>query len=156
MRTILKVPNPILRQKSKPIKEIGAEVKAIAADLIALLNVKREGTITCGLAAPQVGELIRMFVYRPNPHSDIPDSRVVINPEIIYAKGKLTGHETCLSVPGPGYRIKRHKIVKLRGLDLNGEQRTFKGRDLIAQVLEHERDHLDGILIDKIGIMAPH
>lgn len=157
MRQILTAKNPILREKSKSIKKITSEVKAIAEEMLEMLGMKHYGEVPLAIAAPQVGELIRMFVYRRSSYSAVPDDvLVVINPELVYTKGNIILKETCLSLPGKEFWIKRHNIVKLRGLDLNEKQCSFKGRGLIAQVLEHEIDHLDGILIDKIGIPTPH
>ena len=153
MSKLLTVPNRTLRLESKPIKKIGAKVKAIAETLIEMMGEEYHGLIPIGIAAPQIGKLVRMFVYRPNPFSDAPDCVVVINPELVYTKGKVILNESCLSIPGKVFSVQRHKIVKLKGLNLDGEQRTFKGRGLTAQELEHELNHLDGILIDEIGRM---
>ena len=151
MAKLLTVPNRTLRLKSKPIEKIGAKVKAIAETLIEMMGETYNGLMAMGIAAPQIGKLIRMFVYRPNPFTDAPDCVVVINPELVYAKGKVILNEGCLSLPGQIFKVQRHKIVKLSGLNLDGEQRTFKGRGVTAQQLEHELNHLDGILIDEIG-----
>ena len=151
MTKLLTVPNRTLRMESKPIEKIGAKVKAIAETLREMMAETYNGLIPIGIAAPQIGKLVRMFVYRPNAFSDAPDFVVVINPELIYAKGKVILNESCLSIPGKVFSVQRHKIVKLKGLNLDGEQRTFKGRGITAQELEHELNHLDGILIDEIG-----
>ncbi len=151
MPKLLTIPNRTLRLESKPIEKITSKVKAIAETLIEMMGETYNGLMAIGIAAPQIGKLVRMFVYRPNPYSDAPDYVVVINPELVYAKGKVILNESCLSIPGRVFKVQRHKIVKLSGLNLDGEQRTFKGRGLTAQELEHELNHLDGILIDEIG-----
>jgi len=151
MPKILIVPNRTLRQKSKPIEKIDSGVKAIAETLMDMMCEKQHGLVPIGIAAPQIGKLVRMFAYRANPYSDTPDCTVVINPELSHAKGKVILNESCLSIPGKVFSVQRHKIVKLKGLNLDGEQRTFKGRGLTAQQLEHELNHLDGILIDTVG-----
>ena len=157
MRQILTFPNPILLKKSKPVKRIDSKIKSIVEEMIEMLGVKHHGEVPLAIAAPQIGELIRMFVYRKNPYSSLPAANVVvINPELVYAKGDVTLFEPCLSLPGKRFLVKRHKIVKLRGLGLNGALRSFKGRDIIAQLLDHELDHLDGILINKSGVIAPY
>ncbi|MBA7706456.1 Peptide deformylase [subsurface metagenome] len=76
---------------------------------------------------------------------------MVINPELVYAKGKYIVQESCLSIPGKEFTVRRAKIVKIRGLTLDNVMRTFRGRDLLAQVFQHELNHIDGILIDQIG-----
>ena len=151
MQKLLTVPNKTLRLESKPIEKITPKVKAIAETLIEMMGEEYHGLMAIGITAPQIGKLVRMFVYRPNPFSDAPNFVVVINPELVYTKGKVILNESCLSIPGKVFSVQRHKIVKLKGLNLDGEVRTFKGRGLTAQELEHELNHLDGILIDEIG-----
>ena len=151
MAKLLTVPNKTLRLKSQPVEKIGRKVKAIAETLIEMMGETYNELMPVGIAAPQIGKLVRMFVYRPNLRSDAPDFVVVINPELVYAKSKVILNEGCLSIPGKVFKVQRHKIVKLSGLNLDGELRTFKGRGATAQQLEHELNHLDGILIDEIG-----
>ncbi len=151
MRTILTVPNAVLRQRCEPIGEIDAKVEALAKELCGLLSVEHGGLIYVSVSASQVGELLRMFAYRTNPYSREDSVQVVINPELVYSKGTATGSETCLSLPEKEYIVTRHKLVKIRGLTLDGTYRSFKGRGRIAQVFEHELNHLDGILIDRVG-----
>ena len=76
---------------------------------------------------------------------------MVINPELVYAKGNALVYESCLSIPGKEFRLRRAKIVKIRGLTLDNVMRSFRGRNLLAQVFQHELNHLDGTLIDQIG-----
>ena len=75
----------------------------------------------------------------------------MINPTLVYAKGFHIVRELCLSLPGKIFTLRRHKIVKIRGVTLDGVERSFRGRDVLAQIFEHEIGHLDGILIDQIG-----
>lgn len=151
MRELVKLPDQVLRQKSAPIKNIDSKIKALAEELIELMSVNHHGQIAVGIAAPQMGELVRMFAYRANPYSEVPATIVVVNPELIYAKGFHLVTESCLSIPGKSFTLRRAKIAKIRGLTLDGVERSFRGRDLVAQIFQHEIDHLNGVLIDEIG-----
>lgn len=102
-----------------------------------------------GIAAPQIGELVRAFVIRV-PHGRGEVKYCIANPEIYWTpKGKMpTAWEGCLSFPG-GYRalVARHRHIKVRGIDENREPIQIGGRDMLARVLQHEIDHLDGKLM---------
>ncbi|GAI94348.1 unnamed protein product, partial [marine sediment metagenome] len=80
--------------------------------------------------------------------------QVLINPEVVYLKGHQIVHESCLSIPGRTFALRRAKLAKIRGLTLDGTMRSFRGRDILAQVFQHELNHLDGILIDTLGLGA--
>jgi peptide deformylase len=95
-----------------------------------------------GLAAPQVGVSLRIIVIGM-PHDEV---KALINPEIVKSLGKRLVEEACLSVPGYGGEIERSVSVTVKGLDHRGKEIRLKGRELLAQVLEHEIDHLNGIL----------
>lgn len=151
MREILTIPNAILRQECLPVKEIDSEARALAKELWELMGVKHGGLIALGITAPQIGVSLRMFVYRQNPYTATPSTITVINPEIVYVKGDVTLRETCFSIPDKVFLVKRHKLVKIKGLGLDGKYHSYKGTSLIAQILLHEINHLDGILIDEIG-----
>lgn len=151
MREVLTFPNDILLQKSEPVKDITPEIKALADDLMEQLSVNHNGIICVSISAPQVGELVRMFVFRPNPFSIVPDVKVVINPVITYTKKTVILKETCLSIPGRSFAVRRFKAVKLRGLNIYGKYCSFKETGLIAQMFQHEINHLDGVLINSIG-----
>lgn len=113
------------------------------------MEVKHRDLVILSISAPQIGVSLRMFVYRQSPYTTTQSTLTVINPEIVYGKGDVTLRETCLSIPGKLFLLKRHKLVKIRGLGLDGNLHSYKGVGLIAQVLEHELNHLDGILIDE-------
>ena len=151
MREILTIPNAILRQECQPVKEIDSEAFALAKELRELMEVKHGGLVALGITAPQIGVSLRMFVYRQNPYTTTPSTITVINPEIVYVKGDVTLRETCFSIPGKVFLVKRHKLVKIKGLGLDGKYHSYKGNSLTAQILLHEINHLDGILIDEIG-----
>lgn len=142
-RVLIMVPDERLRQKSLAVGEIDNWVKELGEFLQA--ECIRIGAF--GLAAIQYGEPVRMFALKVHGIQ-----RVFVNPEIVKRSPKE--HllwEGCCSIPGNRYSVKRPKVVKVRGLGLNGYVQTLKGHDVLAQALCHEMDHLDGVLIDKIG-----
>ena len=133
--------NPILRKKSQPIKKITADILDLAKDMIEIMN-KNDGI---GLSACQVGKNIRMFVILSELSSD---KKVFINPEIIKISKKTEIlEEGCLSLPGITLLIKRAKSLKIKAIDEHGKQFKLKAKDLLARVIQHELDHLNGILI---------
>jgi peptide deformylase len=139
------VPDPILREKTRRIGSIDASVKRLIADMRETLNAE-EGR--AGLAAPQVGSSLRVAVISvPEVEEDI----VLVNPEIVRRKGERIITEGCLSIPGYFGELKRAETVTAKALDANGKEFRIKGEGLLAQALEHEIDHLDGILyIDRL------
>ncbi|MBA7465360.1 Peptide deformylase [subsurface metagenome] len=150
MRNIVKVPNPILREVSKPVNNIDGYIKELASEMMAYMaGVSR---IPClGLAAVQLGELVRMVIIMGNMYSpDFREPVIIINPEIVRKSDKMVeSREGCLSI-GDGTQIfivKRHKLVKVVGLDLNGARRSYKERGLPGFALQHEIDHLNGRLV---------
>lgn len=153
MRKLVKVPNKLLRQQSQPVKTIDSEIKALASDMVEFMRLRQADKFQpIGLSAPQLGELLRVIAFSRNPmFIEGDDIQVLINPELVYQKGSQLVKESCISHPGKEFTLQRAKLVKIRGLTLDGVKRSFRGRGLLAQVFQHELDHLDGILIDKIG-----
>ena len=150
MAELVKAPNELLRRKSKPVKEIDS-VRELAKEMVDFMHTHSADTVApIGLSAPQLGKLVRVIAFRRNaaPNGDI---QVLINPTLVYAKGSHVVNESCLSLPGKVFALRRPKLVKIRGLTLDGVERSFRGRDILAQVFEHELGHLDGILIDQVG-----
>ena len=150
MREIVKVPNPVLHKKSEPVGNIDGYIREVAGEMLAYLSgVSR---VPClGLAAVQLGELVRIIAIMGNMYS--PDFRqpvIIINPEIVKRSPKMIeSREGCLSI-GDGtsiYVVKRYKLVKVIGLDLNGQRVAYKERGLPGFALQHEIDHLNGRLI---------
>lgn len=152
MRELVKVPSKLLRQKSKPVKTVDSEIKSLARELVQFIQLHRADNIRpLSLSACQLGELVRVIAFKRNPVSlDEDDIQVLINPTLAYAKGFHLVTESCLSIPGKAFTLRRAKIVKIRGLTLDGVERSFRARDLLAEVFQHELNHLDGILIDQI------
>ncbi len=146
---ILLVPDPRLRAKARPVAEGDADaVRALAPRMLDAMY-KAPGI---GLAAPQVGELLRLIVVDLQPEEK-PAPIVLVNPEILAASTELsTREEGCLSLPGQYADVTRPARVKLRYLDLGGARREIEAEGLLATCLQHEVDHLNGVLfVDHIS-----
>lgn len=154
---ILTVPNPILRQKSKPVGKIDKKIKQLTKAMIEVIKKGPEGKrIGVGLSAVQIGKPIRLFVaYSQKGRKYL----TFINPEILWKSKRLTKgvperenkFEGCLSVPGIFGLVRRSKAVKVRYLTLNGQIVIRKFDGLTATVIQHELDHLNGVLfVDRI------
>ena len=142
LRQIVKIGEPVLRKKSKVVKEINDRLIDLLDDMADTMY-EADGV---GLAAPQVGILKRVVVV------DIGDGLIeLINPEIIEAEGEYLDNEGCLSVPGESGDVLRPYRVKVRALNRFGETIEIEGEELLARAFCHEIDHLDGIIyVDKV------
>jgi peptide deformylase len=141
---ILTVPAPILRKKTKRVSSVDKSVKKLIADMLETLHAD-DGRV--GLAAPQVGVSLRITVIGLPDEEDI----ILINGEIVRRKGQRVISEGCLSIPGYTGMVTRAESVTAKGLDIHGKEIRIKGEGLLSQALEHEIDHLDGVLyIDKL------
>ena len=136
--TVLTLPEPILRQKSKRVRSIDGSVWKLAGDMIETMHAASG----VGLAAPQVGVPLRVIVIGMPEEEDF----VLINPEIVRRSGERVVTEGCLSVPGYFGEIKRAQRVTVKGKDLSGKEVRIKAEELLAQALEHEIDHINGVL----------
>ncbi|HUW21627.1 MAG TPA: peptide deformylase [Candidatus Bathyarchaeia archaeon] len=154
---IITASNPILRQKSKPIVKIDRQIKKLSQRMIFLIKEGRQGKpVGVGLSAVQVGKLLRLLVVF-NPKKK--QYRVLINPEIIKKSKTFTEgvpesknkFEGCLSIPGIYGVVQRVKWLQLYYQDLQGERKKEKFTGFAATVIQHEYDHLEGILfVDRI------
>lgn len=146
---IVYYPHPALRQVAKHVPEVNDGIRRIAREMLELMY----GVKGIGLAGPQVSVPLRLFVL--NPKSDDPsrsEERVFINPQIVERKGLVEEEEGCLSVPGVYAKLKRAERVKVTAQDLNGATFELEADGLAARAIQHEVDHLQGILfIDKAG-----
>jgi peptide deformylase len=139
------VPDPVLRQRAKRVQAIDGSIRKLAGDMIETLHAVPG---RAGLAAPQVGVPLRVIVIGIPEEEDI----VLINPEIVRRKGERMVTEGCLSVPGYFGVVKRAESVRAKGRDLKGREIKIRADELLAQALEHEIDHLNGVLyIDYVG-----
>lgn len=132
------LPDPVLRQKARKVTKIDGSIQKLIDDMIDTMRAVNG----VGLAAPQIGVLLRIAVI------EIPGQELItlINPEIVKRQGERVVQEACLSVPGYQGETKRAVTVKVKAQDRQGKEFRLKGEELLAQALEHETDHLDGIL----------
>jgi len=137
---------PVLREKALPVKEITPEILNLIKDMAETMYADSGA----GLAAPQVGVLKRIIVI----DEDKEGLMVLVNPEIIKSEGEVIDEEGCLSIPGIYSDVKRSSKVTVKALNENGDQIEITKEGLTARALQHEIDHLNGILfIDRIGRM---
>ena len=138
IKPIITAPHPVLRRKANRVPALDALVVRLVQDMIETLQ-SAEGV---GLAAPQIGVSLRIIVIQ------IPEEQpfAIINPEVVRRCGEREVVEGCLSIPGYQGRVKRAETVTVKGLDERGRALRIKGDELLAQALEHEIDHLNGIL----------
>ncbi len=135
---IITAENPILRQKAKKIHRFDPSLQKLAEDMFETMHAARG----VGLAAPQIGRSIRIFVAEYEDHKV-----AMVNPEIVKAEGEVLGTEGCLSIPGyVGDNIRRAEKVVVKGQDVRGKAIKVKAEGWFARILQHEIDHLDGIL----------
>ena len=146
---ILKYPNPILKKKSRPVQKIDPAIRQLVQDMAETMYAAPG----VGLAAPQVGCSLRLAVIDITPADQPKNLVVLINPEVVAAEGECTWDEGCLSIPEYTQEVKRNKKIVVRYQNLQGENREIVGEDnLLSIALQHEIDHLDGILfIDRIS-----
>lgn len=138
LRKIITVENPILRQKAKRVTRFDASIKRLVDDMIETMRAANG----VGLAAPQVAQSLRILVAEYEDRLE-----VLINPEIVKTSGEQIGLEGCLSIPGyVGENIKRAMMVVVKGRDVHGKEIRIRADGFFARILQHEIDHLDGIL----------
>jgi peptide deformylase len=141
------VGDEVLRRKSKPVKVVNGVIRRLLDEMAA--TMQHESGI--GLAAPQVGIAKRVLV------ADVGDGLIeLINPEILFAEGNQVGLEGCLSIPDVVGEVSRAESIRLTGLNRDGHQVWLEASGLLARCLQHEIDHLDGILFTDraIGIVS--
>ena len=130
--------DPVLKTVSAPVEQVDDRVRALVADLVD--SVRLPGR--AGVAASQIGVNLRAFSY--NVDGDV---GYILNPEIVEVSGeKQVIAEGCLSVPGLWHKTPRFPFARVRGIDLDGNEIELAGEGLMAQALQHEVDHLDGML----------
>lgn len=145
---ITKYGSDVLREVAQPVEEITDEIRQIAKDMLKVMY-DSDGV---GLAAPQVGISKRIIVVDVNPYDPSYEPMALINPEIVERKGEAEAEEGCLSVPEVRGRIKRAGTITVEALNLDGKKVRVEGTDLLARVLQHEIDHLNGTLfIEHLG-----
>lgn len=140
-------PDPILKGVASEVKDYGEGIRALSSRMFELMHSEKG----VGLAAPQVGVSLRLFVC--NPTGEPGDDRVCINPRFVELSGAEEKEEGCLSIPGATVTMRRATHAVLHAINCDGESFQITGTDLEARIWQHEMDHLDGRLI--IDNMSP-
>lgn len=150
IREILEYPDPRLREPAKPVAAVTAEIQSLIDDMAETMYAAPG----CGLAANQIGVDLRIFVVDCAGEDEPSDFRVFINPEILEKDGQVVWNEGCLSFPGVTEEIKRAERVKVRALGRDGKPFELEADGLLAVAIQHENDHLNGVLmIDKLNAL---
>lgn len=143
VRKIFKYGEPVLERPAEPVAEFGtAEMRELIADMWETMYAAKG----VGLAAPQIGLSKRISVIDTSVGEDESKKIVIVNPEILTREGSQTGEEGCLSIPGFRDQVKRANRVTVRAQNEHGETVEIEGDELLARALQHEIDHLNGIL----------
>jgi len=147
-REILKYPNPILSKKAEEITEVTPELRQLAEDMAEAMYAKRG----IGLAAPQVGECCRLIAVDISGPDERTELMFLVNPSIVSSEGAVTDEEGCLSVANFRAKVTRAAKVVVRAKDLDGNEREIDAEGILAVCLQHEIDHLEGVLfIDHVS-----
>lgn len=144
IRIIVKDPDPVLREKAKPVPKITPNIHKLLDDMADTMY-DAEGV---GLAAPQIGILKRVIVVDVGDDNGLIE---MINPEIVSKEGEQLGQEGCLSIPGLRGDVNRAMKVTVKGLDRNGDEIVITGSELLARAFQHEVDHLNGVLFTDLA-----
>jgi peptide deformylase len=144
-------PDPILKCKSEPLSDFGPDTQKLFDDMIETMFIE-DGV---GLAAPQIGVSKRILIAAPGIKEG--DAVVIVNPEIYEASGKETDIEGCLSLPGITGEVTRAKKIRVKFQDRFGNKQDMEIKNFFARIIQHEMDHLDGILlIDRLDFDKRH
>jgi peptide deformylase len=141
MSFIRRLGDPVLKSRATPVDRFDDSLRRQVSRMAGIMH----DALGVGLAAPQLGISQRLLVYRVGPDAPV---TVLANPELEWASGEVeVGEEGCLSIPGVMVDVDRPVYVRVRGLDEEGEERVVEASGLEARVIQHEIDHLDGVLI---------
>ena len=150
VRDILIWPDPILKQKARPVAKVDDSIRTLVKDMFETMYAA-EGV---GLAAPQVGVLHRVIVLDTTPSQPELKPLAMINPEIIAMEGETTYTEGCLSIPGESEDVDRAAVVTVKFLDVDGQEQTLKCEGLLSIAVQHETDHLNGtVFVDHVSTL---
>jgi peptide deformylase len=141
---IYKYGDDVLRLKAKEIENLNGQIARLVADMTYTMHHTKTAI---GLAAPQVGESLRLSVIDLSMGENPEDLIVLLNPEILEGEGNETGDEGCLSFPGISVSVNRKAKIFLKNFDMNGKEIRQEVDGFLARVIQHEIDHLDGTLI---------
>ncbi len=147
-RKILIFPDPVLRKIAEPVDRIDESLKTLIGDMIETMHAAPG----VGLAAPQVGVSQRVIVADPSAGENPDLALELMNPEIISSKGSVQHEEGCLSLPEVEVKVQRAKQIVVKAQRLNGRMQTIEVEGYLSYILQHEIDHLNGVLIiDSLG-----
>jgi peptide deformylase len=148
---IITAPDPRLKIKAKPVAQVDEKVRRLMDDMLETMY----HAIGIGLAAPQVGAALRVLVVDVAREGEKPQPMRIANPEILWRSGEMTtANEGCLSLPEHYADVERPAAIRLRYLDHENEIREIEANGLLATCLQHEIDHLDGVLfVDHISTL---
>jgi peptide deformylase len=143
--------DPVLRRTTETVTVFDNDLRDLRDHLITTLYEAKNGV---GLAAPQIGISMRIAVIDLSLGKDVDNILTVVNPRIIETEGESIEEEGCLSIPEISQKVIRAERVKIRFTDMKGREKDYEAEGFIARVIQHEIDHLDGILfIDRIGVV---
>jgi peptide deformylase len=142
LREIVKYPDPVLEKPGEPVTEFNDELAKLVEDMFESMYAAKG----IGLAAPQIGLSKRLTIIDLSVKERPEDRIILINPEIIHREGKQYGEEGCLSLPEIREKVSRAAKVRVKAQDLSGKWFEMEGTELLARAIQHEIDHLDGIL----------
>ncbi len=146
-REVVLYPDNPLVEKAQPIQDVSVDLVKLAADMVETMDAY-DGV---GLAAPQIGLARRIVVVREPGGAEM----CLINPEILEKSGSETGEEGCLSLPYVYAEVPRATHIRVRALNEHGKQRVFEANGFLARIIQHEIDHLDGLLfIDRLDVLT--
>ena len=147
VRPIVKYGHPMLHKPSEPVGEIDGTIRKLLDDMVETMYAAPG----IGLAAPQIAVPLRVIVVDLSVGEDAGQLIKLINPEFVLRQGEQRHDEGCLSVPGFGGSPVRPARVVVKGLDPDGQERTYEGTELLARAFCHEIDHIDGLLfVDRL------
>src|ERR1700759_2721115 len=148
VRDIVKYPDPILQRPTDKVTEFDDELRTLVDDMFESMYAAHG----IGLAAPQIGVSKRITVIDLSFQKNPEDKIVLINPEIVHREGKQVEEEGCLSLPEIREKVSRAAKVKVKAQNVSGEWFEVEGEELLARAMQHEIDHLDGVLfIDRLS-----
>ena len=152
VRPVLRLPEAVLKQKARPVGAVDDTARALAADLV---DTMRASPACVGLAAPQIGVGLRAFAIDVTGHRKARSCHgevVLFDPEILVASDPVRGREGCMSVPDLTGDVVRSTVLVVRGLGLDGGERVLQVDAFEARAVQHEIDHLDGLLfLDRVS-----
>lgn len=147
-RQILTYPEPFLATKALPVRSVDGRIRELVRDMFDTMYDSKG----IGLAAPQVGVGKRVIVVDISPVEEESKPLALVNPEIVGKQGQVEGMEGCLSVPGVEGSVCRYESITVQGKNESGDPVTIEANGLLSRVLQHEIDHLDGVLfIDRLS-----